>query len=156
MVIESVVQTLPIITHTLQMWKQMPQEENKPRVKQLLGSTAGYSPGFQPPHQLLGRGGSPLGFPQAACTSVFRSPPTHWAASLKGELGSVSCLRGDSLIPISFISGKFGENAPVLEMAMSVGASCPSSVLRALVRVYFPRQKVLCGTSRPLVLFLGR
>lgn len=58
----------------------------------------------------------------------------------------MSCVRGDSLIPISFISGKFGENAPVLgtvksllEMAMSVGASCPSSVLRALGRVYFPR-----------------
>lgn len=42
----------------------------------------------------------------------------------------MSCLRGDSLIPVSFISEKFGENAPVpgtvrslLEMAMSVGAS---------------------------------
>lgn len=33
MVIESVVQTLPIITHTLQMWKQRPWGENKPRVK---------------------------------------------------------------------------------------------------------------------------
>ena len=29
--------------------------------------------------------------------------------------------------------------APVLEMAMCVGASSPSSVLRALGRVYFPR-----------------
>ena len=98
------------------------------------------------------RGGSPLGFPQAAYTSVFRSSPTHWAASLKEEPGSVSCLRGDFLIPISFISEKFGENAPVLgtvkallEMVMSVGASIHSWSFGSLAGSSSPVRRFCMG-----------
>ena len=64
----------------------------------------------------------------------------------------MSCLRGDSSIPISFISEKFGENVPVLgtvkallEMVMSVGASIHPRSFGSLAGSWSPVRRFCMG-----------